>query len=290
METHTPIHFIDSHCHIQEYTDENELTNLISRLTSKGFCALYTNATNINDFESNINVSLAKSSPSLRIIPGIGYHPWYLSYPKEHPETWYNEFISTVKTYQDKGTKLFIGEIGIDGGKVKKVFPLQFQIEVFTKQLLFANEQNLLVHIHCVYEWDKLFKVMSNVDIQTLVKGNKIVLHSFQGKVKHVQLFGKLNVFYSISSGCFNKANYEMLKAIPNDKLLFESDAPSMFNKNMYRSELEYEEFYNEENKHNSPESIVVLCKRMAEIKEMDEEELKKIVYNNSQCILKEFK
>ena len=41
-------------------------------------------------------------------------------------------------------------------------------------------------------------------------------------------------------------------------------------------------EFYNEDTKHNSPESIITLCKRMAG------NELRKTVYNNSQCILKE--
>ena len=49
----------------------------------------------------------------------------------------------------------------------------------------------------------------------------------------------KLNVFYSISSSCFTKSNYEMLKVIPNDKLLLESDAPSMFNKSIYDNETE---------------------------------------------------
>ena len=289
MESNAVVPLIDSHCHIQEFADENELSQLICRLKEKGFCSLYTNATNIKDFESNISISINKSSPSLQIIPGIGYHPWYLDYPKDNPDTWYDTFTSTVKEYQSKGIKLFIGEIGIDGGKIKKVFPLQFQIDIFTKQFLFANEQNLLVHIHCVYEWDKLYKIMSTVDIQTLIKGNKILLHSFQGKMKHIQLFNKLNVFYSISSGCFTKSNYEMLKAIPNDKLLFESDAPSMFNKSMYDNEDEYKVFYNEETKHNSPESIITLCKKMAELKGMSEHELRTIVYNNSQCILKEF-
>ena len=185
--------------------------------------------------------------------------------------------------------KFFIGEIGIDGGKIKKTFSLDQQIEIFKKQLIYANENNLLVHIHCVYEWDKLYKIMSNMKLDNLIKNNKILLHSFQGKVKHINKFNNLNCYYSISSGCFTTGNYEMLKNLPLDKILFESDSPSMFNKNVYDNEKQYQHFYSEEKKNNSPESIKYLCIKMAELRNMNYEELANNVYNNSLGILKEF-
>ena len=130
---------------------------------------------------------------------------------------------------------------------------------------------------------------MSNMKLDNLIKNNKILLHSFQGKVKHINKFNNLNCYFSISSGCFSTGNYEMLKNLPLNKILFESDSPSMFNKNVYDDEKQYNHFYSEAKKNNSPESIKYLCIKLAELRNMKFEELANAVYNNSLEILKEF-
>jgi TatD DNase family protein len=280
--------YIDSHCHLQDYSEE-ELEKILNKCNKKNLNILYTNATSNEDFDKNINIYKKYSNNNMKIIPGIGYHPWYLDNPTNN-ENWFNDFKNYIEqNLISNKIKFFIGEIGIDGGKIKKKFPLNFQIDIFTKQLLYANDNNLLVHIHCVYEWDKLYKVLSNIKIENLVKNNKILLHSFQGKVKHIEKFNKLNCYFSISSGCFIEKNFEMLKNLPNDKILFESDSPSMFNKLVYNSEDDYKDFYNEEKKLNSPESIIFLCKKLAELKGINEEEFRKIIYENSLKILEEY-
>ena len=116
-----------------------------------------------------------------------------------------------------------------------------------------------------------------------------LLLHSFQGKVKHIKKFNNLNCYYSISSGCFSTGNYEMLKNLPLNKILFESDSPSMFNKAVYEDEKQYQHFHTEEKKNNSPESIKYLCIKLAELRGVKYEELANAVYNNSLEILKEF-
>ena len=292
MENTEEVNFIDSHCHLQDYTSE-DLEKILLDCSKINIKVFYSNCTNYEDFEKNLkitqNTELIKKTNISKIIYGIGYHPWSLDYPINNKEKWFDEFIKYInENLIQKNIKFFIGEIGIDGGKIKKTFPLDDQIEVFKKQLLYANENNLLVHIHCVYEWDKLYKIMSNMKIDNLQKENKIILHSFQGKVKHIKKFNNLNCYYSISSGCFSSGNYEMLKTLPLNKILFESDSPSMFNKSVYENEAEYSHFYGEK-KNNSPESIKYLCKKLAELKNMKYEDLAKTVYNNSLEILKLF-
>ena len=289
----TKINFIDSHCHLQDYA-QDDLNNILKNCSIINLKTLYSNCTCEEDFQKNLDIclneELLKKNNIKKIIYGIGYHPWSLKYPLNNPDTWYNEFVSFINDKLIKNNiKFFIGEIGIDGGKIKKTFSLDNQIEIFKKQLIYANENNLLVHIHCVYEWDKLYKIMSNMKLVNLIKNNKILLHSFQGKVKHINKFNNLNCYYSISSGCFSTGNYEMLKNLPLNKILFESDSPSMFNKNVYDDEKQYQHFYSEEKKNNSPESIKYLCIKMAELRNMKYEELANSVYNNSLEILKEF-
>ena len=287
------ISFIDSHCHLQDYTQE-DLVNILKNCSEINLKIFYTNCTCEEDFQKNLDIALndelLNKNNIKKIIYGIGYHPWSLNYPLKNPDTWYNELISFINDKLIKNNiKFFIGEIGIDGGKIKKTFSLDNQIEIFKKQLIYANENNLLVHIHCVYEWDKLYKIMSNMKLDNLIKNNKILLHSFQGKVKHINKFNNLNCYYSISSGCFSTGNYEMLKNLPLNKILFESDSPSMFNKSVYDDEKQYQHFYSESKKNNSPESIKYLCIKLAELRNIKYEELANTVYNNSLNVLKEF-
>ena len=269
----------------------NDILNSCSNINLKIF---YSNSTSEADFQKNLDISqnqeILKKNNISKIIYGIGYHPWSLNYPLNNKEKWFDELVEFInENLIKKKIKYFIGEIGIDGGKIKKTFSLNDQIEIFKKQLIYANDNNLLVHIHCVYEWDKLYKIMSNINLDNLIKNKKILLHSFQGKVKHINKFNNLNVYYSISSGCYTSGNYEMLKNLPLDKILFESDSPSMFNKAVYNDAKEYENFYSENKKNNSPESIKYLCIKLAELKNMKYEDLAKIVYKNSLEVLNEF-
>jgi TatD DNase family protein len=293
LDTKNDIAFIDSHCHLQDYANEdlNDILNSCSNINLKIF---YSNSTSEADFQKNLDISqnqeILKKNNISKIIYGIGYHPWSLNYPLNNKEKWFDELVEFInENLIKKKIKYFIGEIGIDGGKIKKTFSLNDQIEIFKKQLIYANDNNLLVHIHCVYEWDKLYKIMSNINLDNLIKNKKILLHSFQGKVKHINKFNNLNVYYSISSGCYTSGNYEMLKNLPLDKILFESDSPSMFNKAVYNDAKEYENFYSENKKNNSPESIKYLCIKLAELKNMKYEDLAKIVYKNSLEVLNEF-
>ncbi len=285
--------YIDSHCHLQDYTEE-DLDIILNHCSNSNIKIFYSNCTCESDFQKNLDISqnqeLLQKNNINKIIYGIGYHPWSLNYPLNNKEKWFDELVEFInENLIKKKIKYFIGEIGIDGGKIKKTFSLNDQIEIFKKQLIYANDNNLLVHIHCVYEWDKLYKIMSNINLDNLIKNKKILLHSFQGKVKHINKFNNLNVYYSISSGCYTSGNYEMLKNLPLDKILFESDSPSMFNKAVYNDAKEYENFYSENKKNNSPESIKYLCIKLAELKNMKYEDLAKIVYKNSLEVLNEF-
>ena len=178
------ISFIDSHCHLQDYSQE-DLDIILNHCSNNNIKVFYSNCTCESDFQKNLDISqsqeILKKNNINKIIYGIGYHPWSLNYPLNNPEKWFAEFKNFIDEKLVKNNiKFFIGEIGIDGGKIKKIFSLNDQIEIFQKQLSYANDNNLLVHIHCVYEWDKLYKIMSNMNLDNLIKNKKILLHSFQ--------------------------------------------------------------------------------------------------------------
>lgn len=289
MDNNIEVQYIDSHCHLQEYKDD-ELDQVLNSCSQKGLGIIYTNSTNDKDFEKTLEISSNKSNKGIKIIPGFGVHPWYLDEVINNVENWFEKFKEYIFSLKNKNIKFFIGEIGIDGGKIKKTFPLNNQIEIFKKQLALANENNLLVHIHCVYEWDKLYKIMSTMNLNNLIQNKKIILHSFQGKIKHIEKFKLMNVYFSISSGCFTKSNYEMLTKLPNEQILLESDAPSMFNAEIYENQENYINFPKENTKiKNSPESVIYLCEKLASLKQIPKDEFKLMIYHNSLKVYDEF-
>lgn len=112
--------FIDCHCHLQYYSKE-ELKTLLKCCIQRGVIGLLTNSTNPNDFKITLDI-VNNNNPinnhDIKIIPGFGYHPWELTYASKH-SYWSEEFISFLNTIPSS-IKYFIGEIGIDGGKIKK--------------------------------------------------------------------------------------------------------------------------------------------------------------------------
>lgn len=123
--------YIDCHCHLQYYSKE-ELKLVTDSCIQKGFVALLTNSTSLGDFDTTFNLAnenytiynknnnLTKTAivKTIHIIPGFGYHPWELQYALEH-KNWFEEFKSFLGKLPSS-QKYFIGEIGIDGGKIKK--------------------------------------------------------------------------------------------------------------------------------------------------------------------------
>ena len=78
--------YIDSHCHLQDYS-ENDLESILNSCEKSNINLLYSNATNKDDFEKNLLISQKYSSDKIKIISGFGFHPWFLDYPLNN-EKW----------------------------------------------------------------------------------------------------------------------------------------------------------------------------------------------------------
>lgn len=74
-----------------------------------------------------------------------------------------------------------------------------------------------------------------------------------------------------------------MLSSIPLEKMLLESDAPSMFNSEIYENEDEYQFYFKDEKNQikNHPISIVSLSKKIADLRKIPYIEFVKLLNNN---------
>lgn len=177
----------------------------------------------------------------------LGLHPWWVA-DNQIAEVDLERFETLAQATR------FIGEIGLDfHGKRKE--SQTAQEEVFFRALCACNAANAIaqetggadgedgkvIFIHAVRATTK---VLDNLDKCGIFDGNTVVFHWFQGNEDE---FGR-----ALSSGAFFTVSMRMLasertrmfaKAIPDEKLLIETDNPPhagmVFSTDIWRQELE---------------------------------------------------
>ncbi|ABQ28556.1 TatD family hydrolase [Geotalea uraniireducens] len=151
-----------------------------------------------------------------------------------------------------------IGEIGLDYTLTD--VPRQIQISAFRSQLALALKYNLPILIHCRKAFQDLLTILKDVDIRK-VGG---VMHAFSGSPETAQECIKLGLYISVA-GTVTYSNavrpLEVVKRIPLQRLLLETDAPDL-TPEPYRGQA------------NEPAFIVETARKVAQIKGVTVEEV----------------
>ncbi|XP_010525024.1 PREDICTED: uncharacterized protein LOC104802901 isoform X2 [Tarenaya hassleriana] len=116
-------------------------------------------------------------------------------------------------------------EIGLDKGSKGREIDFSDQVGVFRQQLELAKELKKPVSVHCVRAFGDLLEILKSVG--PLPSG--IILHSYLGSAEMVPEFAKFGAYFSFSGFLMSmseKKAKKMLKAVPSDRILLETDAP----------------------------------------------------------------
>lgn len=147
--------------------------------------------------------------------PFIGVHPWNINDVSEN-------YLDSMRGILEKHKRCGVGEIGLDRGKDR----YDLQVKIFADQLDVAKEYERPVSVHMLRsEADILYNIRKHA------KGLKIILHSFTGPSSYIEPFGNAGCYFSISPrilGISGEKSRRLIKAIPEDRILIESDAPMM--------------------------------------------------------------
>ena len=171
--------------------------------------------------------------------------------------------VADIHEYAKHKKCVAIGEIGLDyyWEPEKK----ETQKKIFKEQLLLAKELDLPVIVH---DRD------AHGDVLEILKEYKPkgVVHSFSGSVEMAEEILKLGMYLGIGGVItFNNAKKlpEVVKMLPLDRLLLETDAP-------YLTPVPFR------GKTNHSEMIYLTAKKIAEIKNKTLEEILKISFENA--------
>jgi len=199
----------------------------------------------------------------------VGIHPYDIDK--------FDEVI--MEKYVNHPKCIAVGECGLDyfrlpEDEIEKAQNIKKQKEVFIAQIEFAKKvkKPLIVHI----------REASNDSRQILMDYNAKevggVLHCYNAS-EHLLPLAEHNFYFGIGGVLtFKNAKklIEVLPKIPKDKLLIETVAPYL-TPHPHRGE------------RNEPYYTIFVAKKMAELLQLDEDEIQKLTTNNAKRLFKEF-
>ncbi|KFK25980.1 hypothetical protein AALP_AA8G187600 [Arabis alpina] len=204
----------DAHCHLQDPKIITKAPQLISSAVASGVSYFAVNGVSEKDWD--LVKEMGETYPS--VVPCFGIHPWYVA---ERSPQWFETFKSLFETTPTAS----VGEIGLDKGSKGREIDFSDQVGVFRQQLELAKELNKPASIHCVRAFGDLLEILKSVG--PFPAG--IILHSYLGSAEMVPEFAKLGAYFSFSGFLMSmneKKAKKMLKAVPSDRILLETDSP----------------------------------------------------------------
>ncbi|KAJ4746549.1 TatD related DNase [Rhynchospora pubera] len=265
----------DAHCHLQDPRIAAVAPRLIRTAIDSGVVRFSVNGVSEKDW--HVVKQMSDQYPS--IIPSFGLHPWYVA---ERSPNWFDNlrgfFVDTPYAA--------VGEIGIDKGSHGKTIEYTEQVEVFQRQLELAKELQRPVSVHCVRAFGDLLEILKQMG--PFPAG--VILHSYMGSAEMVPELSELGSYFSFSgflTSMKEQKAKKMLKSVPKDRILIETDAPdglSNFNKESLIP-VPREDIPDEEDKSaslNHPANIHNVLEYVSLLLEMPKEEVAEVSYQNA--------
>ncbi|MDI6801713.1 MAG: YchF/TatD family DNA exonuclease [Thermodesulfovibrionales bacterium] len=244
---------IDTHCHLEMKPYDNDREEVIKRATKAGLEAIITIG---SDFEGCKGaVELAEKYDF--VYATVGIHP--------HDAKDFNDAIfNQIKIWSKNKKVIAIGEIGLDYHYDHS--PRDVQREAFKKQLYYAKDINLPAVIHSREAKKDTFQILEESGI------TKGVMHCFSGDMETAERAMAMGLYISIAGPVtFKNAAQlrDIAKAIPDDYLIVETDAPYLTPEPL-------------RGKRNEPAFVVHTAKFIADLRGISYDDIKRITTLNA--------
>lgn len=167
-----------------------------------------------------------------------------------------------------------IGECGLDYYRTDPESK-QKQIDNFKKQIQLANETGKPLMLH-VRKSDDPHVSSAYLDAAEILKSEAKVpfnFHFFAGTIEEAKALLDIGAYFSFTGVItFAKEYEEIVKFIPNDRIMSETDCP-------------YVTPAPHRGKRNEPTYVIEVVKKMAEIKGISVDEMKEHIWKNAQKV-----
>lgn len=250
--------FIDTHCHL----DDPSLSVRLPRVLAAGKGAGVEKYIVPGVAPEGWRGIAALARKGEGIFPAFGLHPM-------HASLFTPEVSAGLACQVQEGVA--VGEIGLD--YLYSDQPRDIQQEAFRAQLRLAVENGLPVMIHCRRAFRDLVAILR----EERVEGVGGVMHAFSGSPEVARECIRLGLFIAVA-GTVTYRNavkpLEVVRSVPLDVLLLETDAPDM-TPEPFRG------------RPNEPAFIVETARKVAEIKGVTVEEVARVTTGNAERLFR---
>lgn len=269
--------YFDSHTHIHFPAFDADREAVIRRAIENNIKMICV-GTQISSSASA--VVFAKQYPK-QVWASVGFHPNHAN------ENWFHDQNEQKESTQEKYSKkilkelaedpkvISIGECGLDYYRISNEGGVkEKQKEFFLSQIELANEVQKPLMIHCRNAFGDLIEVLktNNSKLKTDAPG---VIHFFTGKKEDAEQLLEMGFAFTFGGVITFARDYdEIIKYIPLDRILSETDAP-------------YVAPEPHRGKRNEPSFILETVKRLAELKSVELEKMQEQILANANQIFK---
>jgi TatD DNase family protein len=162
----------------------------------------------------------------------------------------------------------FVGEVGLDGSPPhRRTLPIQK--EVFSRVL--QSAQTLGARVLTIHSRRAGREVLASLVEHTTPERVLPILHWFSDSVATAVEAARFGCYFSINHRMLSAdSGISLIKSLPADRLLTETDAP----------------FTEIENRKSEPRDVTAMISRLAQLRNLPVEEMKRIVTLNAERVL----
>lgn len=265
----------DTHCHLNFKDFKDDAPEVIARTLAAG---TWMNLVGSELKTSARAIEYADKYPE-GVYASIGLHPIHLEdiLIKNDNENGKYEFRAHAEKFdalafrqlaQSSKKVIAIGEIGLDYYHLNKDGDIPAiknrQQEVFKEQMVLAAELSLPIIIHCREAHDDLMPIVDSFKEKHPLHGKRPwgVVHCYSGDLQQAEKYWQMGLLISFTGIItFAKQWDDLIKAMPLDKFLIETDSP-------YLSPAPFR------GQRNEPLHVEQVARRIAELKGLSFEEI----------------
>lgn len=257
---------VDVHCHINHKEFEGKIDQVIDNAKKAGLKAILLSGVNpqanIEVLEYAKKYPIIKASLGIYPIDALGLSPDVTGLPHHRGPIDLEEQFTFFTKHLDK--IIAIGEIGMDFHWVEKEDTYEQQAENFRKIIRFAKEVKKPIVIHSRKAERECLDILEEEIKEQEIP---VIHHCFGGRKALIRRGVALGHNFTVPANIARNSGFESLvKIVPNEQLLTETDAPWLS---------PYKETINE------PAYVTESIKKIAEIKQITLKEAEDLVWSN---------
>ena len=205
---------IDTHAHLDMDEFASDCDAVIARAVEAGVNRIITAGTSVESSEKAI--ALAEKYP--QVYAAVGIHPQEIAGKK-------NADIKKIAELAKHPRVVALGEMGLDF--YRKLVPRDEQVKGLKWQLELASELRLSVIIHNRQTTREILEILGDW-VKKLKVENPGVIHCFQENKTNAGIFLEMGFYLAFGGyiGYPTSRLTEVIRAIPQNRLLVETDCP----------------------------------------------------------------